>query len=43
MHYNKQYELSPDCHHLFALCCVALPDANSADFACEKDGGTPCR
>ncbi|QBJ98281.1 pentapeptide repeat-containing protein [Rhodococcus sp. ABRD24] len=36
-------ELSADCAHCFALCCVALPFARSADFAIDKDGGTPCR
>ncbi|MCD2456791.1 pentapeptide repeat-containing protein, partial [Staphylococcus aureus] len=29
--------------HCFGLCCVALPYAKSADFAFDKDGGTPCR
>ncbi|UOY94594.1 pentapeptide repeat-containing protein [Ectobacillus sp. JY-23] len=27
----------------FGLCCVALPYAKSADFAFNKDSGTPCR
>ncbi|RXT01925.1 pentapeptide repeat-containing protein [Ammoniphilus sp. CFH 90114] len=32
-----------ECENCFGLCCVALPYAKSADFAIEKDGGTPCR
>ncbi|RDI16208.1 uncharacterized protein YjbI with pentapeptide repeats [Rhodococcus sp. AG1013] len=36
-------ELSADCGQCFGLCCVALPFARSADFAVDKDGGTPCR
>ncbi|MCG3089694.1 pentapeptide repeat-containing protein [Sporosarcina cyprini] len=35
--------LRSDCANCFALCCVALPFAASADFAFHKDGGTPCR
>jgi len=31
-----------DCPKCFGLCCVALPYAKSADFAFNKDGGTPC-
>jgi uncharacterized protein YjbI with pentapeptide repeats len=31
-----------DCANCFGLCCVALPFAESADFAFTKDGGTPC-
>ncbi|MFJ7725300.1 pentapeptide repeat-containing protein [Neobacillus sp. NPDC097160] len=31
-----------DCEECFGLCCVALPYAKSADFALDKDGGTPC-
>ncbi|SOC22564.1 uncharacterized protein YjbI with pentapeptide repeats [Ureibacillus xyleni] len=31
-----------DCQNCFGLCCVALPYAQSADFAVNKDGGTPC-
>ena len=30
------------CEQCFGLCCVALPYAKSADFAFNKDGGTPC-
>ncbi|MED7822831.1 pentapeptide repeat-containing protein [Streptomyces chiangmaiensis] len=36
-------ELRADCGRCFALCCVALPFARSADFAVDKDAGTPCR
>ncbi|WP_075980588.1 pentapeptide repeat-containing protein [Bacillus massilinigeriensis] len=36
-------QLSPDCENCFGLCCVALPYAKSADFAFNKDGGSPCR
>ena len=35
--------LSADCSSCFGLCCVALPFAKSADFAFDKDAGTPCR
>lgn len=35
--------LKADCGNCFGLCCVALPYAKSADFAFNKDGGTPCR
>jgi uncharacterized protein YjbI with pentapeptide repeats len=35
--------LRADCKNCFGLCCVALPYAKSADFASDKDGGTPCR
>ncbi|WP_242450787.1 pentapeptide repeat-containing protein [Priestia endophytica] len=38
-----QKALSSDCTSCFGLCCVALPYAKSADFAFDKDGGTPCR
>ncbi|WP_066300947.1 pentapeptide repeat-containing protein [Bacillus sp. FJAT-29937] len=34
--------LKADCENCFALCCVALPYAKCADFAHNKDGGTPC-
>lgn len=34
--------LKADCENCFGLCCVALPYAKSADFAFDKDGGTPC-
>ncbi|WP_066306892.1 pentapeptide repeat-containing protein [Bacillus sp. FJAT-29814] len=32
-----------DCQNCFGLCCVALPYAKSADFAFDKNGGTPCK
>ncbi|HWO96401.1 MAG TPA: pentapeptide repeat-containing protein [Bacillus sp. (in: firmicutes)] len=35
--------LSADCENCFGLCCVALPYAKSADFAFDKDGGSPCK
>ncbi|MFG3248631.1 pentapeptide repeat-containing protein [Streptomyces sp. NPDC048187] len=35
-------ELRGDCGSCFGLCCVALPFARSADFAVDKDAGTPC-
>ncbi|SEQ14903.1 pentapeptide repeat-containing protein [Streptomyces radiopugnans] len=35
-------ELRADCGSCFALCCVALPFAPSADFAVGKDAGQPC-
>ncbi|MBB6174805.1 uncharacterized protein YjbI with pentapeptide repeats [Nocardiopsis mwathae] len=34
--------LRADCTNCFGLCCVALPFAASADFAVDKDAGTPC-
>jgi uncharacterized protein YjbI with pentapeptide repeats len=40
---NIQNRFSADCEKCFGLCCVALPYAKSADFAFNKDGGTPCR
>ncbi|MEK4380297.1 hypothetical protein BJH90_12395 [Bacillus halotolerans] len=43
LHNNRQHDISADCQHCFGLCCVALPYAKSADFAFDKDGGTPCR
>ncbi|MEU6098627.1 pentapeptide repeat-containing protein [Streptomyces sp. NPDC047079] len=36
-------DLRADCARCFALCCVALPFARSADFAIDKDAGTACR
>ncbi|WP_129727435.1 pentapeptide repeat-containing protein [Ectobacillus funiculus] len=39
---NIQNSLRSDCSNCFGLCCVALPYAKSADFAVDKDGGTPC-
>ncbi|WP_405979555.1 pentapeptide repeat-containing protein [Streptomyces sp. NBC_00158] len=35
--------LQADCSNCFALCCVALPFAKSADFAVNKAAGTPCK
>ncbi|MER6423179.1 pentapeptide repeat-containing protein [Streptomyces sp. NPDC001137] len=35
-------ELRGDCERCFGLCCVALPFAASADFAMDKQAGTPC-
>ncbi|MEV6785139.1 pentapeptide repeat-containing protein [Streptomyces sp. NPDC051098] len=35
-------ELRADCGNCFGLCCVALPFTRSADFALDKDAGTPC-
>lgn len=40
---NIQKNFSADCEKCFGLCCVALPYAKSADFAFNKDGGTPCQ
>ncbi|MDH2387469.1 pentapeptide repeat-containing protein [Streptomyces sp. HNM0663] len=36
-------DLKADCGNCFGLCCVALPFSASADFAIDKDAGTPCR
>ncbi|AUG78177.1 hypothetical protein CFP65_3381 [Kitasatospora sp. MMS16-BH015] len=36
-------ELRADCANCFALCCVALPFAKSADFAVNKSAGQPCK
>lgn len=38
----SELSLSADCGNCFGLCCVALPFAKSADFAADKDAGTPC-
>ncbi|WP_308268697.1 pentapeptide repeat-containing protein [Yinghuangia soli] len=35
-------DLRADCGNCFALCCVALPFARSADFAADKPAGRPC-
>lgn len=35
--------LRADCASCFGLCCVALTLTRSADFAVDKDAGTPCR
>lgn len=42
-HTAARAELRGDCERCFGLCCVALPFAASADFAVDKDAGTPCR
>ncbi|MGX5210725.1 pentapeptide repeat-containing protein [Streptomyces violaceus] len=42
-HKAARAELRGDCERCFGLCCVALPFARSADFAVDKDAGTPCR
>ncbi|MDQ0496102.1 MULTISPECIES: pentapeptide repeat-containing protein [Paenibacillus] len=42
-HNHTQNKFSADCEKCFGLCCVALPYAKSADFAFNKDGGTPCQ
>ncbi|WP_409294148.1 pentapeptide repeat-containing protein [Peribacillus sp. SCS-26] len=34
--------LQSDCKNCFGLCCTALPFAKSADFAFDKNSGTPC-
>ncbi|ASN06167.1 pentapeptide repeat-containing protein [Virgibacillus necropolis] len=39
---NIRNDLSADCENCFGLCCVALPYTKSADFAVDKDRGTPC-
>ncbi|MFD3356981.1 pentapeptide repeat-containing protein [Streptomyces fradiae] len=40
--HTERADLRADCAECFALCCVALPFARSADFAADKPGGTPC-
>ncbi|MFG2551064.1 pentapeptide repeat-containing protein [Streptomyces sp. NPDC048581] len=42
-HLTDPVELRGDCERCFGLCCVALPFTTSADFALDKDAGTPCR
>jgi uncharacterized protein YjbI with pentapeptide repeats len=39
---NNFHSLRADCINCFGLCCVALPYAKSADFALDKEAGTPC-
>jgi uncharacterized protein YjbI with pentapeptide repeats len=39
---DPRLELRADCGQCFGLCCVALPFARSADFAIDKDAGSPC-
>ncbi|WP_269854161.1 pentapeptide repeat-containing protein [Streptomyces sp. RPT161] len=41
-HVARPTDLQADCANCFALCCVALPFARSADFAVDKDAGQPC-
>jgi len=42
-HDDRGHEhLHAKCQDCFGLCCVALPFAASADFALDKNGGTPC-
>ncbi|MGW5213696.1 pentapeptide repeat-containing protein [Streptomyces sp. NPDC004051] len=36
-------DLRGDCGECFGLCCVALPFTASADFAVDKQAGSPCR
>ncbi|MFG2691945.1 pentapeptide repeat-containing protein [Kitasatospora sp. NPDC048407] len=40
---GRRLDLLADCSSCFGLCCVALPFAKSADFAANKNAGTPCR
>lgn len=40
---RRRLSLQADCENCFGLCCVALPFAASADFAIDKDAGTPCQ
>jgi uncharacterized protein YjbI with pentapeptide repeats len=40
---NNPKKYRADCTNCFGLCCTALPFAKSADFAIDKDGGTPCQ
>lgn len=40
---NILNQFRADCENCFGLCCVALPYAKSADFAIDKDAGTPCQ
>lgn len=39
---RRRLELFADCSRCFGLCCVAPAFAVSADFAIDKDAGTPC-
>ncbi|GAA1586111.1 pentapeptide repeat-containing protein [Actinomadura kijaniata] len=38
----SRQDLHADCSRCFALCCVALPFASSADFAVDKPAGRAC-
>lgn len=39
---RERTALRADCANCFGLCCVALTLTASADFAIDKDAGTPC-
>ncbi|MFD6279429.1 pentapeptide repeat-containing protein [Streptomyces sp. NPDC060209] len=39
---TQRAALRADCTNCFGLCCVALTLTASADFAINKDAGTPC-
>jgi uncharacterized protein YjbI with pentapeptide repeats len=39
---NWKHDLRPECEKCFGLCCVALPFADSEDFAFNKQAGAPC-
>ncbi|MFF5896770.1 pentapeptide repeat-containing protein [Streptomyces argenteolus] len=41
-HFTDRADLRADCANCFGLCCVALTLTASADFAMDKDAGTPC-
>ncbi|CAL9599240.1 hypothetical protein SUDANB58_05403 [Streptomyces sp. enrichment culture] len=41
-HTGDRAALRGDCERCFGLCCVALPFTASADFARDKEAGTPC-
>ncbi|MER5632813.1 pentapeptide repeat-containing protein [Streptomyces nitrosporeus] len=38
----RRADLRADCANCFGLCCVALTLTASADFALDKEAGTPC-
>ncbi|MFC9948375.1 pentapeptide repeat-containing protein [Streptomyces pratensis] len=42
VHVTPRAALRADCTNCFGLCCVALTLTASADFAINKDAGTPC-
>jgi len=42
MSWTVHADLRADCENCAGLCCVALPLSASADFAIDKDAGTPC-
>ncbi|MWV51237.1 pentapeptide repeat-containing protein [Rathayibacter sp. VKM Ac-2803] len=39
---GRREDLGADCANCFALCCVALAFARSADFPVDKPAGDPC-